>query len=1130
MSIQSQMPTDSKNLRQSLLASHLSVAVLGVLLLLGALTANLWLRDSAVHLATISGPRSEVVVQLQAGMQQALANLRGWIALGETEFKQNRRLTWDEVIHPGLEKMAHLSKLDNRTDNSQYLSLLEIFHDLEMWQWRIEDIAQSPGNFPARIILKNQILPQLLQGTSAVTALIELTLVLKEHQGLSFLIKLRENWHLADRQLNSYIISNINAEYNEYQRLINIAISAQRDYQNSTGILERIASNQSYQEQVWQDQFNLITDSFKTYQMLAIEAVDIRQSEQSNIANYLLKKQSVPLVTHISALLQNMSNTEQTIKMKDVKKVQLIGNIVPWVMLVLMVLMMLLALYLAHKGIRKFLLPVLELERRNKMKADLAQLNEQMHGTDNIPSLTEQIIGHLCLQVNAAAGAIYIVNDQTLCPKASYVLAMDELPQHLACGEQLVGQAWKNALPIELNASTTGLTIQSPLLSVIPRSVLAIPVSFEDQVIAVIELLSLETFDANQREFLDKAAIQIGIALHTIFQSVRIHKSLLETQNQAAELQAQQEELVSSNEELSSRSEELQAQQEELRLSNDELSIRSDELEQARIEAEEKARKLDETSRYKSEFLANMSHELRTPLNSILILANDLSNNDDGNLSDDERESASVIEDSGKNLLNLINDILDISKVEAGQMNVMQDMVSLKELSKQVQRNFKPIAKQQGVSFTSEITDKLPDLIESDSIKLNQILTNLISNALKFTHEGGVTLRISRCSVDDIMQQVSERLPENLISFAVEDSGIGIPENKQTLIFQAFQQADGSTTRTYGGTGLGLSIALNFAHLLGGDIRLHSKEGKGSTFTLYLPLIESQLTTDTEATIEITECVDQTTSSLIEDCSETVAKILVVEDDLVAQMAITKLLGDMSIETTQAQTSQEILELLSKNRFEIMLLDLGLPGIGGCELLENIAADTTIKIPKVIIYTGKELSTDEQTRLSVYTDKIIIKSADSEERLLNEINLFLRHFNSPSPTNSKAPDHSIDLSDTKVLLVDDDMRNLFALSKVLTKQGMKVKMTPSGNNALEILDQAESYDLVLMDIMMPGMDGYQTMQEIRKRPQLKDLPIIALTAKAMPGDKEKCLRAGANDYLPKPIDTSKLMTLIQLWV
>lgn len=1115
MVVQSQMSKNTNKLRRSLLVSHLSIAMLGILLLLGSLMNNLWLRDSAINLATITEPKSEAVEHLQAGMQQALANLRGWIALGEDQFKKNRYLTWHEKIYPALKRMEQLAAIDSHTKNVKFTSLTAAFRDLEMWQWRIEDVAQSAGNFPAKDILENLSQPQMLFGIGAAAALIEMTLKDNIQQGLTVLIKLRKNWYLADIQLNRYVLSGVDSGYSEYQRLINLTVAALQEYQHSA-YLKPIRSNQTYLNQEWHDQIILMSDSLKTYQVLAIESIDIRQSGQSNVANNLLKQQAIPLVASISKLLQVISTTEKQTMMQDVQKIKWIGSLVPWVMLILMILMFLLALFLAYNGIRKFIVPVLELEWRNRLKADLAQLNDQMHGDLDIHSLLEQVIEHLCPTVNAAAGAIYIVKDKLLYPEACYGLTLDQLPQHIGFGEQLTGQVWKNARIIEISAPATEHLIQSSLLHITPRSVLGLPVVFEGQVTAVIELLSLQTFNTKQREYLEKAAVQIGLALQYVSQSVRIKETLLETQNQAEELRSQQEELRLSNEELTSRGNELISQ--------------AHALEESRKEAEEKARKLDETSRYKSEFLANMSHELRTPLNSLLILAHYLSENESGNLSDDEVESASVIEDSGKNLLNLINDILDISKIESGHMDVHQDAINLNELAQHVMRNFSHIAEQQGVGFSVEVDNKLPDVIETDSAKLNQILTNLISNALKFTHKGGVILRIGQSPTEDIMQRASDNLSSNLLSFEVEDSGVGIPEDKQTLIFQAFQQADGSTTRNYGGTGLGLSIALNFARLLGGDIRLHSEVGVGSAFTLYIPLLEAQVTSNTETTSASTEATKHVFPVVKEKGTGQVVRILVVEDDPVTLGALGKVLDKLPVKTTSAQTAQQALDAISNNKFDIMLLDLGLPNMNGEKLLKTIEVDKDIEIPYVIVHTGKDLSIDEQASLNRYTNKVIIKSANSAERLSDEISLFIRRMNRPLEKTIKEPDTSVDMHGIRVLLVDDDMRNIYALSKILTKQGMEVQMAPSGEKALEILDQAGSFDLILMDIMMPGMDGYQTTREIRLRPGVKDIPVIALTAKAMPGDKEKCLQAGANDYLSKPVDTVKLMTLIQLWV
>ena len=790
-----------------------------------------------------------------------------------------------------------------------------------------------------------------------------------------------------------------------------------------------------------------------------------------------------------------------------------------------------------------------------------------------------------------------------------------------------------------------------------------------------------------------------------------------------SELQTQQEELRVTNEELEEQTRalkesesELQAQQEELRVTNEELEGRTQDLEhqkdafkkkntdlvKAREEIQQKAHDLEISGRYKSEFLANMSHELRTPLNSILILSQLFSRNRDGNLTEKQIEAARAIHSSGEDLLTLINEILDLSKVEAGKIELVLEDVALEDVVQDLKRLFKDVAGDRGVAFEIDVEEELCDTIHSDSQRLGQILRNLLTNAFKFTKKGTVTLAIGR--PEESMASQCGLLPDNSVAFAVMDQGVGIPLEQQEMIFNAFQQADGSTSRKYGGTGLGLSISRELSRLLGGGIFLESQEGKGSSFTVVVPRVltgkqdESADPSASEVTrkhgssrsnsavapaagkmpagegaAELThgqdiespagkvpesaepmpgqvkddrrditsgdktlliieddpyfagvmsdfarergfkcivaedgetglhfadyykpsaiildiglpgidgwtvmerlkdnlelrsipvhfisaedssmeamrmgavgfltkpvtmESVDAAFTRIEDLITRPIKKLLVVEDDRIQQESICQLMDGGDVETVTVSTGREAFQELSNHVYDCMILDLGLEDMSGFELLEKIRSSRTpFRVP-IIIYTGRELSRDEEMNLRRYAESIIIKGVKSPERLLDESALFLHRVeqNLPGAIQAKprmVHDRDAVLEGKRVLLVDDDMRNVFALSSVLEDKNMEVVVARDGLEALEKLKAEEAVDLVLMDIMMPKMDGYEAMQKIRKMRKFKELPIIALTAKAMKGDRNKCVEAGASDYLAKPVDTGKLISMLRVWL
>lgn len=747
-----------------------------------------------------------------------------------------------------------------------------------------------------------------------------------------------------------------------------------------------------------------------------------------------------------------------------------------------------------------------------------------------------------------------------------------------------------------------------------------------------------------------------------------------ELERSEEELKMQQEELKASNEEIEASNEEMEEKTKALEEQNIRIRLQSEELTKTQKLIQEKANELERASRYKSEFLANMSHELRTPLNSLLILARMLAANEEGNLTEEQMEEARVIYNGGLELLNLINDILDLSKVEAGKLTITAENVPIDGIVKRLQQQFLPVAKEKGVEFPVKTAPDLPEQIFSDGQRLEQILKNLLSNAFKFTEKGSVTLEIRR--PDETIELQRQALhPDNSIAFSVIDTGIGIEASKFKDIFEAFQQEDGSIDRHYGGTGLGLTIARKFAHMLGGEIHVKSEKGTGSSFTLLLPLalVQSEDTEsaptsseDAEETSRIElktrnrtaveqfieddrkiigekdkvlliieddptfaatlmkmarkrgyKCIcagdgktgllfaiewnitaiildlklpdidglqvlDQLKHNLrsrhipvhiisgrdaegnvvplrkgaigylskpadqeaiegvfgkIQELLETqVKQVLVIEDDKKNQVVIQSLLKKKDIMLTFAGTGSAGLENIKNSHYDCLILDLRLPDMTGFEWLKN--AEKTVgerNLPPIIIYTAQELTEEENRNLRHYAESIIIKGAKSPERLLDEVTLFLHTVESALPNEQKEiirMQHDPDkvLKGRTLLLVDDDLRNTFALSKLLKKHGMNIIIADNGQMALEKLQQNQSIELVIMDIMMPVMDGYQAMREIRVRKETKDLPIIALTARAMQNEQEKCIAAGANDYLTKPVDIERLLTLLRVWL
>jgi HAMP domain-containing protein/CheY-like chemotaxis protein/signal transduction histidine kinase len=903
------------------------------------------------------------------------------------------------------------------------------------------------------------------------------------------------------------------------------------------------------------------------------------------------------------------------------------------------------------------------------LKTNLARFTGMLQGQRDLTTVGRMLLSELSPLVNAQQGVIYQMGTEE---SAEMVLLSafagdgeDGHLRRLKIGEGLVGQcaAEKRRMLIsELPPNT--ISIRSGLFEAVPQNVIVLPVLFEDRVKAVIELASLSNFTTSHLAFLEQLTASIGIVLNSIEATMQTEGLLKQSQQLATELQMQQKELQQTNEQLAQKAQQLAEQ-------NVEVERKNQEIEQARRALEEKAKELALTSKYKSEFLANMSHELRTPLNSILVLGQQLSDNPDGNLTPKQVEFSRTIHGAGTDLLNLITDILDLSKIESGTVSVEAEEVFFGSLLDTVERPFRHEAENRHLTFEVHTDPNLARSVVTDSKRLQQVLKNLLSNAFKFTELGGVRLSVSVAKSGWSEEHPILAKAATVVAFEVTDTGIGIPYDKQRIIFEAFQQADAGTSRKYGGTGLGLAISRELASLLGGEIQLHSAPGRGSTFILYLPqtyvgpssavaLERKSPMAASPAQLSVVGIPEHTVEKIPDDrdklqpddtvlliveddphyarvlCdlsrdkgfkvlvamrgAEALAlarqyhptavsldvflpdmlgwtvlnhlkqdpstrhipvqmltldedrhhglargafafvtkpttpegleaalkrikeyaaprrkRLLVVEDNPAEQLSIKELLGYDDIDVTVVSSGEDAIAIVNEQAFDCVVLDLRLPDISGFDVLERFRDTPTLSDLPVIVFTGKELSPEEDARLHALARSVVVKGVESPERLLDETALFLHRVVADLPAEKQKMldrlHHSDDaLVGKKVLVVDDDVRNIFALSSVIERRGMTVITAGTGREAIAKLESTPDVAIVLMDIMMPEMDGYETMRVIRQNVSFQRLPIIALTAKAMKGDREKCLEAGASEYLAKPVNTEQLLSSLRVWL
>jgi signal transduction histidine kinase/CheY-like chemotaxis protein/HAMP domain-containing protein len=912
-------------------------------------------------------------------------------------------------------------------------------------------------------------------------------------------------------------------------------------------------------------------------------------------------------------------------------------------------------------------------QEQDWLKTNLAKFTRMLQGQRDLVTVGKTLLSELVPLVKAQQGAIYQMRQGEsdpgkveLVPLATYARASKQ--RSIALGEGLVGQCAIEQQRIVLHdVPKTYAKIGSGLGSALPTSIVVLPVLFEGETKAVIELASLYPFTAPQVSFLEQLTQSIGVVLNTIEATMRTESLLVQSQQLTTELQTRQTELQNTNEELATKAKQLAEQ-------NAEVERKNQEVEQARRALEEKAAELALTSKYKSEFLANMSHELRTPLNAILLLGQQLADNPGGSLTPKQVEFARNIHSAGTDLLTLITDILDLSKIESGTVTVEVDEVPFASIRDSVQRTFHHVAESKGVLLKLEMDEDLPAKFSTDSKRLQQILKNLLSNAFKFTDRGEVSMTVRRVSEGWSQGHpvLSTAAPGSVVAFAVTDTGIGIPADKQKLIFEAFHQADAGTSRKYGGTGLGLAISRELASLLGGDIRLISSPGQGSTFTLYLPLeyagpsraptpsrdpatsgpwLATPVLTATRSDEVVPDDrdaikpgggenvllivdddphyarvllglardkgfkgivanrghaalalareyqptaitldlflpdtlgwsvlsnlkLDPTTRhipvqmiSVVEDRQHGLAhgafsylvkpatttdlenaldrlktyakphtkRLLVVEDNEIERRGIVELLAHDDIEITAVSSGGEALHMLFESSFDCCVVDLRLPDMSGLDLLERVQADQRLRDVPIVVFTGKSLTPEEEERLKTLSTSVVLKDVQSPERLFDETALFLhRVIKELPPSKQQLLDRLYGstelLRGERVLVVDDDARNIFALTTLLENEGIEVISATTGRHAIELVENTPGISAVLMDIMMPDMDGYATIREIRQDQRFHSLPIIALTAKAMKGDRERCLHAGASDYIAKPVDAHQLLSLLRVWL
>jgi signal transduction histidine kinase/DNA-binding response OmpR family regulator/HAMP domain-containing protein len=778
------------------------------------------------------------------------------------------------------------------------------------------------------------------------------------------------------------------------------------------------------------------------------------------------------------------------------------------------------------------------------LKTNLARFSRMLQGERDLTTISNLIMSELAPLVNAQYGVFYVANENDSGPTLDLVATYgadrrDELKNKFELREGLIGQAAADKRPMRLTQVPGDfIKIGSGLGAASPANINILPALFEDEVKAVIELASFEEFNETHHTFLTQLMETVGIVLNTIAATMRTEELLKESQLLTHELQSRQTELTRKQEELHATNEELQEKAQLLENEKRQVEAKNFEIEMARRAVEEKAEQLALTSKYKSEFLANMSHELRTPLNSLLILSKMLADNQQGNLNEKQTEFARTIHGAGTDLLNLINDILDLSKIESGTVAIELGDMPMDGLKRHMERTFRQLASEKQLSFNVDFAPDLPETIRTDEKRLQQVVLNLLSNAFKFTAHGSVTLAIRPATEGWTPTHPVLSDLESAIEIAVTDTGIGIPENKQRLIFEAFQQADGTTSRKYGGTGLGLSISREIASLLGGEIQVRSTPGKGSTFTLYVPVKSPGVAPALALPASVVDGTEAFVERNVEDDRDDLSDlpfVLIVEDDPTFAGILLDVAHGASLKGVISSAGSGTLAMVRKMRPSAITLDLGLSDIDGFVLLDLLRHDPETSAIPVYVISGAEQAAHA---LTLGATQVIEKPASRDElsRLFGSMAETFRgkrRRRKPAGRTVEAPTpqvQSFELAGTRLLIVDDDIRNIYSLASMLESHGAEVLHAERGAEGIAILERNPDIAVALIDIMMPEMDGYETVQRIRANAQLAHIPLIAVTAKAMKGDRQKCLDAGASDYISKPVDVDLLLALIRVWI
>ena len=772
------------------------------------------------------------------------------------------------------------------------------------------------------------------------------------------------------------------------------------------------------------------------------------------------------------------------------------------------------------------------------LKTNLARFSRMLQGERDMATISNLIMSELAPLVNAQYGVFYVANDAegpsgSLDLVASYGAGNPEqMKPRFALREGLIGQAAADKRPMRLeNVPGDYIRIGSGLGEGRPAHVNILPALFEDEVKAVIELASFEEFSETHHSFLTQLMETVGIVLNTIAATMRTEELLKESQLLTTELQTRQSELTTKQEELHNTNEELQEKAQLLENEKKQVEAKNFEIDMARRAIEEKAEQLALTSKYKSEFLANMSHELRTPLNSLLILSKLLAENQGGNLNAKQTEFARTIHGAGTDLLNLINDILDLSKIESGTVSIELGDMPLAALQQHMERTFRQLASEKGLDFEVDFSSELPQSIHTDEKRLQQVVLNLLSNAFKFTATGKVALNVGIAHSGWSVAHPVLREVKDALEISVRDTGIGIPADKQKLIFEAFQQADGTTSRKYGGTGLGLSISREIAGLLGGELQVRSTPGEGSTFTLFLPLraasapaLSHPVASEGMAAASVTPAAEPT------DDRGNLGKdpfVLIVEDDPAFATILLDLAHDAGLKGVISPTGSGTAALARKLGPAAITLDLGLSDMDGFVLLDLLRREPETGSIPVYVISGGEMAADA---LSLGAAEVIEKPVE-RERLSALFAAVAKHKpRKATPARKKSGSSAKELAGKRILIVDDDIRNIYSLTSVLEARGAQILHAERGQEGIDLLEANPDIDVALIDIMMPEMDGYETMRRIRAKPRIADIPLVAVTAKAMKGDRQKCLDAGATDYVAKPVDIDVLMALLRVTV